>query len=41
MMMSGVAQEGLVEVLRAVRSEITDDKIRQAKSDEEPESWKP
>lgn len=41
MMMSGVAQEGLKDVLRAVRAEITDDKIRQAKSGEEPAPWQP
>lgn len=41
MLMSGVAQEGLKEVLRAVRAEITDDKIRQAKSGEEPKPWQP
>mgnify|MGYP002628306466 CR=1 FL=1 len=41
MMMSGVSREGLVEVLRAVRREITDDKIRLKKKDEEPETWRP
>ncbi len=41
LMMSGVSGEGLKEVLRAVRAQITDDRIRQAKSQEEPEPWRP
>jgi len=41
MMMSGVSREGLVEVLRAVRREITDDKIRLKTNDEEPDTWRP
>ncbi|PIE12180.1 MAG: GTPase ObgE [Rhodobacterales bacterium] len=41
MMMSGVSQEGLTEVLRAVRAEITEDRIRQKTADEEPEPWQP
>ncbi|OUS34206.1 GTPase ObgE [Rhodobacterales bacterium 56_14_T64] len=40
MMMSGVSREGLPEVLRAVRREIEDDRIRQ-KPAEEAETWKP
>ncbi len=40
MMMSGVSREGLPEVLRAVRHEIEDDRIRQ-KPAEEAETWKP
>ncbi len=40
MMMSGVAREGTVDVLRALRKEISDDRIRQ-KPVEEPESWAP
>lgn len=41
MMMSGVSREGLTEVLRAVRAQIQDDKLRAAKSEEEPEAWRP
>ncbi len=46
MMMSGVSREGLVEVLRAVRSEITEDRLRtrkaeQAGSEEEAKGWAP
>lgn len=41
MMMSGVAKEGLTDVLRAVRAEIVADKLRQTKSHEEPEQWQP
>lgn len=41
MMMSGVAREGLIEVLRAVRAEITDDRLRQKKAGEEPAPWAP
>jgi GTP-binding protein len=41
MSMSGVSREGLTEVLRAVRSEIEDDKIRVRKSHEEPAPWRP
>ena len=40
MMMSGVAREGTVDVLRALRTEISEDRIRQ-KPVEEPESWAP
>ncbi len=40
MMMSGVSREGLNEVLRSVRSEINDDRIRQ-KPVEEPAPWQP
>lgn len=40
MMLSGVSREGLNEVLRAVRSEITDDRIRQ-KPAEETAPWQP
>ena len=39
--MSGVSQEGLTNVLRAVRAEITEDRIRLKKADEEPEAWHP
>ena len=41
LMMSGVSREGLVEVLRAVRAEITSDRLRFKKSAEEPEPWRP
>ena len=41
LMMSGVSREGLPEVLRAVRGEITEDRIRLKKADEEPEAWHP
>jgi len=41
MMMSGVARDGVTEVLRALRSEISDDKLRQKSRDEEPEPWRP
>lgn len=41
MAMSGVSQEGLIDVLRAVRGEITEDRLRLKKADEEPETWRP
>ncbi|MEP5762688.1 MAG: GTPase ObgE [Litoreibacter sp.] len=41
MSMSGVSQEGLIDVLRAVRGEIEDDKIRERKTKEEPAAWRP
>ncbi len=46
MQMSGVSREGLVDVLRAVRAEITEDRIRTRKaelagSEEEAEGWRP
>jgi len=41
MMLSGVSREGLTEVLRAVRSEIQEDRLRIAKGSEEPEPWRP
>ena len=41
LMMSGVSREGLQDVLRAVRAEITEDRIRLKKADEEPEPWQP
>ncbi len=40
LVMSGVSREGLNEVLRAVRAEIDDDRIRQ-KPVEEQEPWRP
>ncbi len=39
--MSGVAREGLTEVLRTLRSEIDEDKLRYAVQDDEPETWQP
>ncbi len=39
--MSGVSQEGLIDVLRAVRAQIQSDRIREKKSFEEPEPWRP
>lgn len=41
MSMSGVSREGLTEVLRSVRSQIEDDKIKIRQSNEEPEQWRP
>ncbi|WP_050930399.1 GTPase ObgE [Aestuariivita boseongensis] len=40
MMMSGVSKEGVTEVLRALRAEITEDRLR-LKADKEPEPWRP
>ncbi len=39
--MSGVARDGVTEVLRALRSEISEDRLRQKTALEEPEAWKP
>jgi len=41
MLMSGVSREGLIDVLRAVRAEITEDRLRFKKETEEPETWRP
>lgn len=42
MMLSGVSREGLTEVLRAVRAQIQEDKLRMSKgSEDEPEAWRP
>jgi len=41
MLMSGVSQEGLKEVLRAVRAEIVQDKVAEKQATEEPETWQP
>lgn len=41
LMLSGVSREGLDTVLRAVRAEITDDRIRQKAAEETPEPWQP
>lgn len=40
LMMSGVSREGLTEVLRALRAEIDEDRLRQAPA-EEAETWQP
>ncbi len=39
--MSGVAQIGTTEVLRALRREIDEDKLRHKKTDEETATWQP
>ncbi|WP_039018034.1 GTPase ObgE [Halocynthiibacter namhaensis] len=43
MQMSGVSQEGLLDVLRAVRGEIEEDRLRIKQEEEggEPEAWRP
>ncbi|QGX98539.1 GTPase ObgE [Roseovarius faecimaris] len=41
MQMSGVAREGVTEVLRALRAEIDEDKLRHADTGEEDEPWQP
>lgn len=41
LMMSGVSREGLETVLRAVRSKITEDRIRYKNTDEEDAPWQP
>ncbi|MGR3711902.1 MAG: GTPase ObgE [Shimia sp.] len=44
MLMSGISHEGTTEVLRALRAEIDDDRLRQKiaeNSDEEEETWQP
>ena len=43
MQMSGVSQEGLLDVLRAVRGEIEEDRLRikQEEEEGEPEAWRP
>ncbi len=41
MLMSGVSREGLTEVLRAVRGEIAEDKLRQRKTSEDEAPWRP
>ncbi|WP_212523096.1 GTPase ObgE [Actibacterium sp. MT2.3-13A] len=40
-LMSGVSGEGLTEVLRAVRAQISEDRLRHKSQDEEPETWHP
>ena len=41
MAMSGVAREGVTDVLRALRSQIDKDKLRYKKDESEPEPWQP
>ncbi|MCF3594197.1 GTPase ObgE [Rhodobacteraceae bacterium LMO-12] len=41
LMLSGVSREGLTEVLRAVRAEIEDDRLRFKKAATEAEQWRP
>ena len=41
LMMSGVSREGLVDVLRSVRSGIDDDRLRRKEEVEEPGPWQP
>lgn len=41
MMMSGVSREGVTDVLRAVREQIEDDKLRFKASEAEAEPWQP
>ena len=41
MMMSGVAREGVTEVLRALRGQIDDDRLRFRSEDEEGAPWQP
>ncbi|PTX56020.1 GTP-binding protein [Litoreibacter ponti] len=41
LMLSGVSREGLTDVLRAVRAEITEDKLRLRAEDVEEEPWRP
>ncbi|SFM71117.1 GTPase ObgE [Shimia aestuarii] len=41
LLMSGASGEGTVDVLRALRREIDEDRLRQTKSDEEDAPWQP
>lgn len=41
LMMSGVSREGVTEVLRALRAEIDEDRLRIKAANEEPEAWRP
>ncbi|MDR9394902.1 MAG: GTPase ObgE [Roseovarius sp.] len=41
LMMSGVAREGVTEVLRALRQKIDEDRLRRKSDDEEPVPWQP
>ena len=40
-MMSGVSREGLTDVLRALRSQIDEDRLRQKPVEEEDAPWQP
>src|SRR6056297_3185027 len=39
--MSGVTREGVTDVLRALRAQIDDDRLRQRIAEDEPEQWQP
>ncbi len=41
MQMSGVASQGVIDVLRTLRSNIDADRLRQKKGEEEPQKWHP
>jgi GTP-binding protein len=41
LMMSGVSSEGVTDVLRAVRGQIDEDRLRLAPVVEEVEKWRP
>jgi len=41
MLMSGVSREGLTDVLRALRAEIDEDRLRQREAGEEHRPWRP
>ncbi|GAA6165315.1 GTPase ObgE [Pelagimonas sp. KU-00592-HH] len=41
MLMSGISREGVTDVLRALRAQIDEDRLRQKIGDEEPEAWQP
>jgi GTP-binding protein len=41
MLMSGISREGGTDVLRALRAQIDEDRLRQKIGDEEPEEWQP
>ncbi|MEM7473223.1 MAG: GTPase ObgE [Pseudomonadota bacterium] len=41
MLMSGVSRDGLQDVLRALRGQIDDDRLREVRSKEKPAPWQP
>ena len=41
LLMSGVSREGTDTVLRALRAQIDDTRLREKKSQEEPQKWQP
>jgi GTP-binding protein len=41
MLMSGVTGEGVTEVLRALRAQIDDSRLRERAANEEPDPWQP